>query len=609
MNFALLADPHLLLVALVSGLVSMLTTLNVAARPAAVRSRQVASTFTIAQFFFMLTRFANLFYLPIMAAFVDRATRTGRVDVLYQQIQFVILGAAGGALMSWVLLPTFVEVYTRGVRSLLVRQSLLGVLLRLGRISGWRTLLSSFRPPGNLGIRLFRLEGVPADFLWFNVLATAVWTVGALCAVYVSAVLPSLETTALLLSGLVNAVAAICFTIFVDPKAALITDRAVRPIRLLHPVPRQLFLCLASLDSVGASLAMMSTPRQRRGRLQLLPPTGPSALELFAAESDPHDRQVRITAVHLAAGNLLGSVLGLFVFSPGIHAIEAATRALGAEGSRLVEEIGFVVVLNVLVTMLASTTVAGRVSAVLTRQVASALAIYNFFFLITRLAQQVYAPVLGSIRDAVASGSVGPQGLPQLESLFRQVLAGASLGAFLGWLLMPTFIELYRQAIGGLERHRSIPGLLVRLLIPANWARVLGCLRPPSLLGFSWKVARRLPKPFLIGNVVVIAVHTVGVMAAIYASALSHELSRTCTLLSSVVNGVATITLSVIVDPKVALITDDTIEGRRPMEQLNAMAVLLMGGMLLGTVLSQVLLVPSAYFILWVARLVGATFG
>ena len=70
-----------------------------------------------------------------------------------------------------------------------------------------------------------------------------------------------------------------------------------------------------------------------------------------------------------------------------------------------------------------------------------------------------------------------------------------------------------------------------------------------------------------------------------------------------------TIALAVLVDPKVALITDDTIEGRRSMDEMKAMAVLLMAGTFIGTLCSQLLFVPAAELIALVARLVGILFG
>lgn len=545
----MLLDWKLAMITALAGVVSLLTTLNVAARPAAVRTGQVATAFTVAQLFFMVTRFANLFYLPLMARFVDEATRTGQTSQLYGQIQWVVVGAAVGALVSWLLLPTFVEIYCVAVGSI-THRGMLRALLRMVRPASWLKLLRSFRRPSNLGCRLFKLDGVPADFLLFNVAATAVWTVGALAAVYVSAVIPQYKTTAVLLSGLVNAFAAIAFTIWVDPKAALITDQATHGKR---------------------------------------------------PESD-----VNLTAVHLSAGNFLGALLGLAVLPLGVSLIRSATLVVGAEGESLAGGLWIVVALNALFALLASTTYSARITAVATRRVATALAVYNLFFLITRLAGQVYAPMLGAMSDYVVHSD--RMSLSDLAEMFRWILAGASTGALLGWLLMPTFVEIYNRAVYKLDQLGSLPAVFLKLANPANWGTVLRCLRAPSLFGMRAAELKLIPRGFLIGNVIVLSIHTVGVMAAIYAGAMvNDELARTATLLSSVVNGIATIMLSVVVDPTTATIVDRSIreEAERP---VYVMAVMLMAGMFLGTLLSQVLLEPAAHFIVFGARTLDAIF-
>lgn len=551
MSLSLLLDPELLFIVVLAGAVSMLTTLNVAARPAAVITGRVASAFAVAQLLFMVTRFANMFYIPLMARFVDEAARTGRVELLYAQIQWVILGAAVGALASWGLLPTFVELFRVGVLAL-KRRSMVQALLRLLHPRTWLTLLKTFRPPSNLGVRLFRLEGIPVDFLLINVVATAVWTVGALSAIYVSAILPRYAATAALLSGLVNAFAAIAFSVWVDPRAGTITDQANKGLR--------------------------------------------------------PERDVTITTVHLSAGNFLGALLGLAVFPVGIQMVKWATLLVGSQGGELSSGLWFVVLLNVIFALLASTTYSARVSAVLTHRVATAIAVYNLFFLITRLAGQVYAPILGSIADHVVNSP--EQGLASLEHMFRWILGGAAIGALLGWLLMPTFIEVYNHAVRQLDvAGGSFPQVFWRTLNPRRWTVVLRCLRRPSLFGIRPADVRRLPQGFLWGNVLVLAVHTVGVMAAIYAGAqLSEQLARTATLLSSVVNGVATITLSLIVDPTMGIITDQCEEGERPVKDIYTMAVLLMAGMFAGTLLSQLLLRPAAWLIVAGARFLDLLF-
>lgn len=552
MNPKLLLDPRLSFIALLAAVVSGLTTLNVAARPAALATRMVASAFAVAQLFFMVTRFANLFYLPLLASYVDRAERTGEVEVLFGQIQWVVAGAALGALGAWLALPTFIELYRRGIGALEGRGSMFRVLAGLLRPRVWGAVLGSVRLPSMLGVRLFHLEGVPAGFLLSNVGATAVWTVGAVCALYASATVPEFEATAILLSGLVNGLAAVVFTVWVDPTAAVITDQALK-----GKVP---------------------------------------------------ERHVWITAVHLSAGNVVGACLGMAVLRPGITLIEGATRALGALGEDLVEGLWLVAVLNVLVVLLASTSVVSRVSAVLTGDVATALAVYNLFFLVTRLAQQVYAPVLGAVRDHVVFMKTIP--VEALVPMFRWILLGGTGGAVLGWLLMPTFVEVYNRIVRGLHRlDGSVPRLAWEALHPRRWPALAGCLRAPGLMGVRLADVRALPQGFLWGNVLVFGIHTVGVMAAIYAGAeLDQELARTATLLSSIVNGVATITMTVVVDPMAALITDRCVRGDQPGRDIYAMAVALIAGMVAGTLLAQALFEPAAWLIREGARLIGRFF-
>ncbi len=547
----LLTDPRLAFIALLAGVVAMLTTLNVAARPAAVRTGQVALALAVSSIFFMLTRFANLFYLPILATYVDTAVRTGRVDVLYGQIQWVVIGAAAGAFLSWILLPTFVAVYEAGIRAVQDNGSMVRVLLGVWTPRGVRSLLSCLRSPMVLVSWSRGGRRLPLDFLVWNIAASAVWTVGALCALHVSALLPRFEATAVLLSGLVNAFAAIAFTLFVDPKAAVITDQAVKKVR-----PEQ--------DVLSMSF-------------------------------------------YLGLGNFIGGLLGLAVLPLGVAMIRAGTVYLGQGGAGFADSLWALVALNALVTLLASTTVASRVSAAITRSVATALAVYNFFFLVTRLAQQVYAPVLGSVRDSVVRGQASPE---SLLGMFRWVIAGASLGILAGWLLMPTFVEIYNRAVAALDRrHGSTLGLLLAMVSPRNWLAIPRCMRLPSNFGVTFQDLRVLPKGFLIGNILVVAIHTIGVLAAIYAGALlSSSLARTATLLSSVINGVATILVSVVVDPTMARITDQAALGQRPLRHVHAMSVFLVAGMLVGTLLSQVFFVPAANIIALGARLLDWVF-
>ena len=266
-----------------------------------------------------------------------------------------------------------------------------------------------------------------------------------------------------------------------------------------------------------------------------------------------------------------------------------------------------VISLNALVSLLMTTSLSARISAVTTRRIATALAIYNVFFLVTRLTTQIYAPILGSVRDEVLQGTADAS---QLLPLFRWVVAGATLGGIVGWALMPTFVEIYNRAIAALEKRQGSMTLLLRdSLRPSALKALWKCLRLPSTFQVKLHDLQPLPKGFLVANIIVVGIHVIGVLAAIQAGAeLSGHLARTATLLSSVINGGATILGSLVVDPWAAKLTDEAAHGERSLHQIEAMALFLCLGGILGTVLSQVLFTPSVQIIVWGARLLNYLF-
>lgn len=103
-------------------------------------------------------------------------------------------------------------------------------------------------------------------------------------------------------------------------------------------------------------------------------------------------------------------------------------------------------------------------------------------------------------------------------------------------------------------------------------------------------------------NVAAVALWTVGVFAALYAGILDPGVRVTSSTLSSIINGGATVMMAVFIDPHMSGMTDDVIEGRVSDSQFRRAVVWLVGSRLAGTLLAQLLLVPSALLIVWVAK-------
>lgn len=554
LNFNLLTDPLLLVIMAMAAFFSMATSLQVATRPAAVRTGLVATALTMGQLIFIVTRFGNLFYLPLLGNFVDKATGSGDTDVLVGQIRWVIVGSALGAVLAALLLPTFVELCCRGVRSIDRHQSLTRALFNLRRPSSWRTIVDGVRRPSLMDIKLFRLDGIPRKFLLFNVVATAIWSVGALAAITVSGLQPEVKQTALLLSGLVNSFAAIAFSIWVDPQAAHITDQAKEGLR--------------------------------------------------------SERDVLNASVHLIVGNFLGSLLGVLLLTPAVQFIGAAADAIGNSASHLDAATIWLIAGNAFILLLNGTIYSSRVSAVRTAKVATALAVFNFFSLISRIAGQVYGPFVGAVTDQLtkrpAGQALGAEALEQLEYFNRGLIGGATVGCLLSVLMIPTFVRIYDEVVLQMAKHGELSQVIRMALHPKRWPLIAATLTAPWKQNLTLAALRRLPKGFLYGNVIVLTFLTVGQLAAIYAgAALAPEVARTATLLSPLINGVATITLSILVDPGCATVVDNAIKGKRPIEDVETMTFWLAMGSVIGTVLAQLLFLPASWLIGEGAKLVG----
>jgi hypothetical protein len=187
---------------------------------------------------------------------------------------------------------------------------------------------------------------------------------------------------------------------------------------------------------------------------------------------------------------------------------------------------------------------------------------------------------------------------------FRWLLAAASLATLIGAFLTPTFQRILTTAVASFARHRSVPRLVLRALSPAGLAHFRDAVALP--LARNVVAGRRIRVPTAVGilatNTLATAVWTVGVFAALYAGYLAPEFRSTASNLSGVINGVATILLFVVVDPFLAMLTDDVVGGRSTEPAFRQAVVGMLGSRFVGTVLAQFLLLPAAQLVATLAR-------
>ncbi len=266
-------------------------------------------------------------------------------------------------------------------------------------------------------------------------------------------------------------------------------------------------------------------------------------------------------------------------------------------------------VLNCIVQAIQIGAYAARLAGVKSGRIGTSISLFNLFVTASRFANLIYAPMLGTISDRAAHAMRDPLLRGAVDGQFslqlRLIVLAGTLGTIVGALLLPTFTYLFLRGVSSFERLGSVPRAIARIGDPRVIGDVLRSMRPPPRNLLNRFRIHDVPAGLLVGNVVVTGIYAIGVVAAVYASVLDPSVARTATLLSGIVNGIATIAFALVVDPTSAYITDQAVKGERPVGDVKAMVFYLALTAIVGTLLSQLILYPAAVFIGTVAHLVN----
>ena len=256
--------------------------------------------------------------------------------------------------------------------------------------------------------------------------------------------------------------------------------------------------------------------------------------------------------------------------------------------------------LTFVIHMVGTLAYAVRIAGVRTRRIAISFSLFNILVLVSRTSNSFQGPFLAKrIESRLITGHASS---PLLHD-FRYLLFTTTFATLAGAVLVPTFQRLFSGAVRYFQTHRSLPRLARFAFTSRGLAFIKNGIRMPSAsnvtrLSSGAGVSSRV----IALNVLAMALWTLGVFASLYAGYLKPELRVTCSNLSSVVNGLATIMMFVFIDPQVSLMTDDVVEGRLTDGRFRRAITSLIGARAVGTLLAQFLLEPSAFLIMRVAE-------
>jgi len=228
-----------------------------AARLAGVQTKRIATSISLFNLFVTTGRLANLFMLLFVGPLSDEAGNAV-VDVaawhhvFELQLRLIVLAGTFGMVVFALFLPMFTYLFRRGVQSFEARGSVPHSLVRLASPAVIADVLRSERLPKLATLRSFQWRHVPKRLLIFNTVVMCVYAIGVQTSYLASVLDPGVVRTAVGLSGIINGIGTIAFTLFVDPTSSMITDQAIHGKRSVQEVRSMVFYL--SLTAIIGSL-------------------------------------------------------------------------------------------------------------------------------------------------------------------------------------------------------------------------------------------------------------------------------------------------------------------------------------------------------------------
>ncbi len=239
-----------------------------AARLAGVQTKRIATSISLFNLFVTTGRLANLFSAFFVGPLSDTAGhavlryRHHPGDVaLWQhtfeiQLRLIVLAGTFGMIVFALFLPMFAYLFRRGVASFEARGSVPHAVVRLLHPRIFLEVLRAQHLPTLAQLRSFQWRRLPRRMLIFNVLVMAVYAIGVQASFLASVFDPAVSRTAISLSGVINGIGTIAFTLFVDPTSSMITDQAIHGKRSIDDV-RSMVFYLSLTAIIGTILSQL----------------------------------------------------------------------------------------------------------------------------------------------------------------------------------------------------------------------------------------------------------------------------------------------------------------------------------------------------------------
>ena len=168
--------------------------------------------------------------------------------------------------------------------------------------------------------------------------------------------------------------------------------------------------------------------------------------------------------------------------------------------------------------------------------------------------------------------------------------------------MLTKFVENNSSSNNSIDK--SIPKLMIHSFSKTGISYMRECIAIPTKTNITKVNYKKLPIKIIIFNLITVSLITVGSLAPIYAGNIAPDLRATCVTLSSIINGIATVLMSIFIDPQLSIMTDEVIDGKCTEEDFRTCVVAMVGSKSIGTFASILLLIPASYLIVFFAKVI-----
>lgn len=223
--------------------------------------------------------------------------------------------------------------------------------------------------------------------------------------------------------------------------------------------------------------------------------------------------------------------------------------------------------------------------------------VFNLISLIAKFAQTFQAPLLGILIDVSIRNNRNP------EMDFRLILAFASIGVFLSILILPTFLNLFTLFVNRSANMGSVYRGLISGIDTEKIKKTTRYIQIPNfnMINELKQIGRH--KNILLLHIIITAVYATGILSSYYAAMYLPESRLSIAGFSGSINSIASLLMLIVLEPKIAIINDEALKGRRDYSELKLVVLILIFSKLIGTLIAQMLFIPASQWVFFIYKI------